>query len=247
MRRGLGMALGAAMLALALAGCSGDDVTIESGGGNAETAGVTVAGHGEAHVQPDTGYFDVGVQVTAATVEAARERAAQLATTVIASVKQNGVDAKDVQTSNLSIQPRYDYSKTGSPPTITGYVVTNTITVTVRKLDGFSKLIDDAVKAGGNDARLQSVRFGVEDTAKAAEQARQAAMADAKSKAEQLAKLGGVTLGKPRSITETQGATPVYPASRSAGAPAADSGTSTPIETGTSKVTVDVTVRWAID
>ena len=70
-------------------------------------------------------------------------------------------------------------------------------------------------------------------------------MADARTKAEQLAKLGGVSLGKPRSIAETQGATPVYPA----GIPgvARDSAGSTPVETGTNTVTVDVTVRWAIE
>lgn len=235
-----------AFAAVFAAGCKGDDVTIEAGGGTGtEVTGVTVTGHGEAHVAPDTGYFEVGVQVTAATVEAARDRAATLATAVIASIKQNGVDSKDVQTTNLNIQPQYDYSKNSSTPTITGYIVTNTVTVTVRKLDTFSKLIDDATRAGGNDARLQSVRFGVEDTAKAAEEARKAAMADARTKAEQLAKLGGVSLGKPRSIAETQGATPVYPA----GIPgvARDSAGSTPVETGTNTVTVDVTVRWAIE
>ncbi|MBK6663264.1 MAG: SIMPL domain-containing protein [Thermoflexaceae bacterium] len=93
---------------------------------------MTVTGHGEAHVAPDTGYFEVGVQVMAATVEAARDRAATFATAVIASIKQNGVDSKDVQTTNLNIQPQYDYSKNSSTPTITGYIVTNTVTVTVR-------------------------------------------------------------------------------------------------------------------
>lgn len=247
MNRALVLVPLAALAAASLVSCSGDDVTIDAGGGSAaEANGVTVTGHGEVQVKPDTGFFEVGVQVTAATVEAARDRAAQSAEAVIASVKKNGVDEKDIQTINLNIAPQYDYSKNTSTPTIVGYIVTNTVSVKVRKLDTFSKIVDDGVAAGGNDARLQGIRFGVEDNAKALEQAREAAMKDAKAKADQLAKLGGVSLGKPRSITETQSSNPP-PAYAKDSAGARDSAIATPIETGTSGITVDVTVRWAFD
>lgn len=246
MNRGLVLIPLAVLAAASLASCSGDDVTIEAGGGSAaETTGVTVTGHGEVQVKPDTGFFEVGVQVTAPTVEAARDRAAQAAEAVIASLKKNGVEDKDIQTINLNIAPQYDYSKNTSTPTIVGYIVTNTVTVKVRKLDTFSKLVDDSVSAGGNDARLQGIRFGVEDNAKALEQAREAAMKDAKAKADQLAKLGGVSLGKPRSIAETQSTNP--PVKYATDAAARDGAFATPIETGTSGITVDVTVRWAFD
>ncbi|MBA4181552.1 MAG: hypothetical protein C0506_13260 [Anaerolinea sp.] len=210
----------------------------------ADVSGITVTGRGEVEAPSDTGFFDVGVQVTAATVEDARNRAAASADAVIKSLKSNGIDQKDIKTTNLSIQPQYDY-KNGSEPKITGYIVTNTVEAKVRKLENFSKIIDDAVKAGGNDARLQGIRFGIEDNEKLIEQAREAAMKDAKKKADQLAKLGGVSLGDPAAINETQTTEPPPKFARAVPATGlADA--ATPIEPGTGAVIVQISVRWAL-
>lgn len=211
----------------------------------ADTSGVTVSGHGEFDAPPDTGYVDVGVQVTAGNVADARTQAAAAANGVIGSLKSNGIDEKDIQTSNYNIQPNYNYDKNGGQPTITGYTVTNTVTAKVRKLDSFSKVIDDATAAGGNNVRVQSIRFGVEDDQKAKEQARANAVDDAKAKAEQLAKLSGVSLGKAIAITEVaaQSVGPMYQGAFAA-APAADS--ATPIQPGTNTISVDVSIRWAL-
>ncbi len=217
--------------------------TLSSANGS-DANGVLVSGHGEVETPPDTGFFDVGVQVTAKSVADARNRAATSAAAVINSLKGNGIDAKDIKTTNLSIQPQYDYSKTDAPR-ITGYMVTNTVHATVRTLDSFTKVIDDAVAAGGDDVRVQGISFGVDDMEKAKEQAREKAMNDAKTKADQLAKLGGVTLGKPIAISEVQQQYQPY-------APAADmaanrsAAQATPIETGTNTISVDVSVRWAL-
>ena len=184
------------------------------------------------------------MQVTATTVETARDRAAASADAVIKSLKSNGIDQKDIKTTNFSIQPQYDY-KNNSEPKITGYIVTNTVEAKVRKLDNFSKIIDDAVKAGGNDARLQGIRFGIEDNEKLIDQAREAAMKDAKKKADQLAKLGGVSLGAPIAISETQATQP--PAALAAMQDRIAAGNAvTPIEPGTGKVSVQISVRWAL-
>ena len=212
-----------------------------------ETPAITVSGHGEVVVRPDTGLFDVGVQASAASVAQARDQAATAANAVIKSVKGNGVDEKDVQTTQLSIQPQYFYPQNGGEPRITGYQVINTVSVKVRKLESFSKIIDDAAAAGGDNTVLQGVRFGLEDDKKALEQAREAAVADAKQKAEQLAKLGGVKLGDPQAISEVNVQQPKPVLLDLAGVPAAPrSGPGTPIETGSGKLTLDVQVRWAI-
>lgn len=244
MKRAVVFALAAAgafaVAALTMA-CEGD-TTVNTA--PTDLSGVTVAGHGEVQAPSDTGFFDVGVQVTAATIEEARNRAAQSADAVIKSLKGNGIDQKDIKTSNFSIQPKYDFTKQNSQPTIIGYIVTNTVEAKVRKLDSFSKVIDAAVAAGGNDARVQSIRFGIEDNEKLLEQAREAAMKDARKKAEQLAKLGGVTLGQPVTISETQvNNLPQPDRARSAGA--IDAAFATPIEPGTGGVVVDISVRWA--
>lgn len=236
---------GFAAVALAFAGCTDNArTTVQT---SSEATGISVSGHGEVSVKSDTGYFDVGVQVSAATVADAQARGAKAADAVIKAVKANGIDDKDIKTTGLSIQPEYSYPRDGGKPTITGYSVSNNVSVKVRKLDTFSKVVDDAATAGGNDVRLNGIRFDVEDNAKAIEQAREAAMADARKKAEQLAKLGDVSLGVPASIQETNSTQPPVAEARAASAvKAAGVDTPTPIQPGTGIVVVDIAVRWTI-
>jgi len=229
--------------AVALAGCEGNTtVTVPS---NTDTTGVSVSGHGEVQAPPDTGYIDVGVQVTKPTVAEARNDAATSANAVIAAIKKDGVADKDIQTTDLSIQPQMDYSKSNAAPTVTGYTVTNTVTVKIRKLDDFNTIFDDAAAAGGDTARIQNVRFGIENNQPLLQQARTAAMNDAKSKADALAKAGGVSLGKVVSITESQSSPPPPVFANAAAAPATGL-SQTPIQTGTNSVIVDVQVRYAV-
>jgi uncharacterized protein YggE len=232
-----------ALLVALFAACSEGDTNVVTSA--QETPGIQVSGHGEVQAQPDTAFIDMGVQVTEKNVADARESAAKAADAVISSLKQNGVDEKDIKTINFSIQPQYVYDKNGTEPRITGYIVTNTVEAKIRKLDSLSKVIDDATLAGGDNARFQSVRFDIEDNQKLLEQAREAAMKDAKAKADQLAKLSGVSLGKPLSISETQSSTPPPQLAEAFAAPATGR-TATPIQPGTGSVTVDVTVRWSI-
>lgn len=229
--------------AVAFGACKGDTTTVNTPSAT-ETTGITVSGHGEVQAVPDTAFLNIGVQSTATNVADARDKAAKAATAVISSLKSNGVADKDIQTTGLSIQPQYDYKNPGEPK-ITGYMVTNTVTAKVRKLETLSKVIDDGVAAGGDDVRLQGISFKVEDNAKVLQQAREAAMKDAKDKADQLARLGGVKLGGPVAISETQSTPPQPIAADSIKAQAAG-GPATPIQTGTNSVTVDVQVRWSI-
>jgi len=233
------------VLAVVLAGtaCSEGDTNVMTG--PQETAGLQVSGHGEVQAQPDTAFINLGVQVTAKNVAEARDSAAKAADAVISSLKKNGVDEKDIKTTNYSIQPQYVYDKNGGEPRITGYTITNTVEAKIRKLDSLSKAIDDATLAGGDNARFQGVRFDIENNEKLLEQAREAAMKNAKAKADQLAKLGGVTLGKPISISETQSSNPPPELAETAYAPATGR-QATPIQPGTGSVTVDVVVRWGI-
>lgn len=238
--RTFALALLASSSCLLLAACAGKTTVNNQ---PTETSGITVSGHGEVDVPPDIGFVTVGVQATASTVAAARDTAANSADALVSALKKDGVAEKDIQTAGLSIQPNYDYSK--STPRLTGYTVSNTVSVKVRKVDSMSKVVDDAVAAGGDAVRLQGVSFGVDDSDKAKQDAREKAMADAKSKAEALAKLGGVSLGKPVTIAETVGQVASPSKEFAAGSAASDS-VSTPIQAGTNTVSIDVTVRWAI-
>jgi uncharacterized protein YggE len=205
-----------------------------------DSAGVSVVGRGETTAPPDTGFFDVGVEVDAPSVALARDGAAKAADRVIGALARGGVDKKDIQTNALSVMPRMDY--TGQRERIVGYSVHTSVMVKVRKLDNIGKLVDDSLAAGGNAARISGVRFGFEDPTALRDKAREQAVADARRKAEQLARLSGVTLTGPISVEETQFHATPPPMVTLEGADA----TRMPIERGTGLVAVDVKVRWGI-
>ncbi len=235
------LVLGAAfaLLLLAAACNGGRDTVIQSGNAN---SGISVSGSGEVHSDPDIAVISVGVEVREDTVAEARGRAAEAAQDVIDSLRDNGVDERDIRTVNFSIQPQFDFRGDG-PARIVGYIVTNTVEVTVRDIDTVGGLIDDAAQAGGDDVRIQNIRFEIEDPTELIEEARALAVADARTKAEQLADLNDVALGKPLSIVES-GANGPVPVFREA---AAFADQSTPIQPGTTSVRVTVSVTFAID
>jgi uncharacterized protein YggE len=205
---------------------------------------ITVTGSGTVVVSPDIADVRLGVVVTKPTVKAARETAAEAMTRVIAALKKLGIADKDIQTTAVSLQPAYDYSAQTNPPRITGYNLANGVAVTIRNLDQTGDVIDDSLAAGATS--LDGVTFRVDDPAKAQQQARTDAMNEAKSNADTLAKAAGVSITGVASISEAS--TPVpYPVyyGAAAGAPAADS-VKTPVQPGTTDVTITVTVAYLI-
>ena len=237
---------GLAFVALATA-CSDDGkTTVVNTGNGPDQGGISVNGRGEVQSPPDTAFFTVGIETKAANVADARNTAATAADNLIKSVKANGVADTDIKTSGLSITPNYTFIQ-NQDPRLTGYTVTNTIDVKVKKLDTIAKVVDDAVAAGGNASRLRNIRFTIEDNNAQLEKARQAAMDDAKKKAQQYASLSGVKLGAPIAISESSAPAPQpvqFAAPAASGARADD--VSTPIQPGTNSVTVTVNVRWSI-
>jgi uncharacterized protein YggE len=204
--------------------------------------GIAVTGTGTTNVTPDLAVLNLGASVTAKTVADAREQAAQSMQAVIDAVKSKGVADKDVQTTSFNISPQYNYTQDKGQE-IVGYQVTNLVTVKVRNLDTVPDILDAAAQAGGNDVRVNSVQFTVENPDKYLDQARTDALNNAKAHAQTLADAAGVKLGAPRSISESSNTPgPVFMA-----APAAsDSGTRTPVSAGETQLTVTVSVVYSI-
>ena len=219
--------------------------SLAAGGSSTDTEHtITVTGTGTVVVNPDIADVRLGVVVTKPTVKAARETAAEAMTKVIAALKQLGIADKDIQTTTVSLQPAYDYSTQTNPPKITGYNLANGVAVTVRNLDQTGDVIDDSLAAGATS--LDGVTFRVHDPAKAQAQARTDATNQAKANADTLAKAAGVSITGVASINEVSAPVPfpVYYGGAAA-APAADS-VKTPIQPGTSDVTITVTVAYLI-
>lgn len=206
--------------------------------------GVVVAGQGQVQATPDIATLTLGVSAQETTVAAAQNGAATAMNAVMKVLKDKGIADADITTVGFNINPVYDY-RTNTTPTITGYQVTNMITVKIRKIADTSSIIDASVTAGGNFVRVNSVGFGVNDPTPYMKQARAAAMADAMNRATELASLGGVTLGKPVYITESSGYYPPAPMYYAAGVSAAKE-MATPINPGQTQISVSVTVIYGI-
>jgi uncharacterized protein len=203
--------------------------------------GISVTGTGKVSVKPDIAVSTIGIQVTGSSLTDATNQANSKMSAVIDKIKSMGVADKDIQTTNYSVQPITNQPKSNDEtPTITGYRIDNQVTVTVRKIDDLGKILDAAVAAGANN--IYGISFSVGDPTPYEQQARAAAVKDAMDKADQLAKAGGITLGKVISISENVATPrPVF----AAAAPLAAGG-SVPVETGETQISVTVEMRFAI-
>ena len=164
------------------------------------------------------------------------------------SSKANGVADEDIQTVQFNLSPVYDYSQERSQPEVIGYQVSNVVSAKVRALNTAGDVIDAATLAGGNDAVVQGVWFGIDDPTELQAEARKEAVEKAKQQAEQLASDAGATLGRLLSISESSGYQPFDRAFPEAfGGAAFDSAASTPIESGQLAISVSVNVVYAIE
>lgn len=206
------------------------------------STGVHVTGVGTVSGTPDVLRFTVGVEVSADTVDTALGSASETATRVIATLKDRGIDAADLQTANVDLQPRYD----DEGQQITGYVVRQDVTVKVRDLATAGATITAAVQAGGDAARLHGVSFSLEDNEELVAAAREQAFAQARTTAQQHAELAGLDLGEVVSVNETlqQGDPMPYGAAYEEAA-SADMAM-VPVEPGSTQVRVQVDVRWGL-
>ena len=202
-----------------------------------------VSGTGRVFVAPDTAIASVGVDITAPTLAEATQQASDQMTAVINAIKAQGVDAKDIQTSSYSVYPITNTPKEGETPKITGYHVTNIVTVKVRNIANVGKVLDTAIEAGANS--INSVMFTVDNPAKAQDEARTLAVKDAMAKAQTLATAAGVKVGKINVISELSGGVqPIYKTADYAVAQAA--GGAGPVETGQNEIAVTVEMHFEI-
>ena len=236
----IGLTLFAAILSLVVASIGGQSAVAQT---DDTERTVTVSGHGQVSITPDTGIVTLGVEINNAELEAAQTEAAQRMEAVIAAMKAAGIAEADITTSNYNVWVNSDYEKPDQP--ILGYHVSHTVTVKVRNIDQVGAIIETGIEAGANT--VQGVYFTVEDPGAAVSEARELAIADARAKAEDLARITGVTLAEVVTIDEYSYSP--YPVSRAEGESyAGDAGAAMapPINPGSSQISVQVQVSWTI-
>ena len=268
MKKGIGVLLiaGALLSVVLLAACDSDssaspeqsgpatssgpstgpyELASASQASNSEAQGLSVSGEGRASAAPDMAVLGLGVSAKASTVKAANSQVQEAMSDLLDSLKGNGVQEKDIQTSQFSVYPEYDYRN--NEQILTGYRVAHMLQVKVRDIDKAGEVIDDAVEAGGDLLQVQSISFTIDDTTALRSEARAEAVADAQTKAEELATLAGVSLGKPTYISEsisTPYPQPYY--DRGIGY-AMEEAAVTEISTGELEVVVTVQISYAIE
>jgi uncharacterized protein YggE len=213
--------------------------------GNTNLRTLSVSGSGEAFLAPDIAYIYIGVHTEAPTAaEAVTDNNSQTEA-LIQALRDFGIGANDIRTTNFSIWPmdRYDPT-TGQPSGEKTYAVDNTVYVTVRDLATLGDLLDTAVQAGANT--VNSVQFDVEEKDAALQEARADAVVEAREQAEALAQAAGLTLGEIRSISFSE--VPVYPLfdGKGGGGAAAEAAAAVPIQPGQLTFTVSVNVTYEL-
>jgi hypothetical protein len=215
-----------------------------------EPGTISISGHGEVMVAPDTAFVTSGVTTTGASAREALDANTAAMNELLQTLKDAGIEARDIQTSGFSVSPNYIYSDARDangyqlPPKISGYQVYNTVNVRVRKLDTLGSVLDKAVTVGANT--ISGVTFSVADPSNQLDEARKAAFADARKKAELYAGTAEIDLGAIRNINESTSYGPPQPYAQTA---MYDRAASAPVPVATGELTyaIDVQVTWAIE
>ena len=204
--RGLSEQPAAAGATLAGGPAPGYSLTLQTGGGQ---AGIRVTGQGKITLEPDLALLNIGVETVATTVAQARDDAASAMAAVVLALGARNIEAKDIQTRFFNISPQYEFQEVTRKQVVVGYRVTNSAAVKIRDLDALGPIIDQVATAAGDAIRINGIRFTVEDPKPFHLRLREQAVKDALAKAEQFARLTGVSLGRLVFISESTTGPPV--------------------------------------
>jgi uncharacterized protein len=230
------------------------------GSGVAPTNTISVSGTGDAFAVPDVATFSFGADATAKTVADAQNQVTTIINAALAKIKAAGVADKDIQTVDYSANPKYEYNQVvcpaiatvgGSPvicppskQVLVGYEVNETISVKVRQIDTAGTILGEI--GGTGVTNVSGISLTVDDPTAVQNEARTKAIADAKSKAAELAKELGVSLVRVVNFSENSGGYP-QPMFRQADVAMSSANVSTPqIPVGQNKVTSNVTITYEI-
>lgn len=204
---------------------------------------ILVVGHGEVKTTPDRANIQISVQSRATTASAAAADNAKKQAAVITSIRSLGVADEQISTSNFSVVPEQKYEPNRAP-TITGYVVTNTVMVEVRKISSVGPVLDAALSHGAN--LISGLSFFSSNTESARRAAIALAVASARADADAAAKAAGGSLGGIIELSVGSFSPPIprpmflARATLSGEAMQAD----TPISPGQETLSIDVSTRW---
>lgn len=209
-----------------------------------------VSAEGRVDKAPDIAFVTAGVTEERQTAKEAMAAQSAAMNGVFKAMKAAGIAERDIQTSGLSLQPRYDYVETAGrdgvkrgEQKLAGYVASNQVTIRVRDLSRLGETLDSLVSSGGNT--LSGVSFGLDNDKEVRGEARSKAMKEAIAKAELYASAAGLRVARIVTINEGYEYSP-QPAPMARMAMAADMMESTPIAGGEVGITANVNVMFEL-
>ncbi len=203
---------------------------------------ISITSSGTVTAKPDQVAITIGVTSRAKTAKAALAANTAAMQPVVTALKASGIEPRDIQTSNFNLAPTYEYLQNGKPPRLTGYEVSNTVEIRLRKVEKLGEILDQVVGEGSN--QISGIQFIVSKADELRDEARKSAVANATRIARTYAEAAGVKLGTIISIAEPMGEAPqprgrVMMQKSSAEAAA-------PIEAGEETIAATVTMIWAL-
>jgi uncharacterized protein YggE len=207
---------------------------------SAVLARIVVTGEGSVRTPPDYAVISGGVTIRAKTAKEAAAANAKLMTALATALRDAGIAQEDIQTSRYLVAPVYAPPQQNTEAKLTGFSASNRISVKVRDIDSVGDIIDRLIGAGATD--IGGVHFMHSDMSRILDEARQAAMTDARRKAQIYAEAAGIHLGNVVWITEDPAYTPPYPMAAARVAAAAP----TPIAAGEDTLRAQITVGFEI-
>lgn len=211
----------------------------------AESRTLSINGSGMVYLAPDMATINLGVMSEAVDVESATAESNRVIEEIKEVLVEFGVEEADIQTTNFSVYPYSEYGYELEQAAETRYRVDNNVTVTVRELDKLGEILNEAILAGANS--IYGVQYGISDQEDAYNQALEAAVDNAKERAEFLAEASGAQLGEMVTISTYYGGggSPLPYAEAAVGM--GGGGGMVPVSPGSLVVRVDVSVVFAIE
>jgi hypothetical protein len=203
---------------------------------------IVTSAQGEVRVAPDRATIAIGVQTRAPTAADAAAQNSRKQRAVIDAIRARGVPQEQIATTNFNVIPETRYDKEGQAPRITSYLVTNSVTVELKRIDLVGPVLDAALANGAN--QINSLSFGIVAADSARRAALSTAVARAKADAEAMARAAGGTLGPLIELIASDIYMPPPRPMMTVARMDAAQGAGVPVEPGQEVVRAGVTTRW---
>lgn len=205
-----------------------------------------VVGEGKSTAIPDIAKVSAGIEEQGQTLKQVQDSANKKSQSLVDALEKLGIENKDIKTTSYNIYPQNDYQS--NPPKITGYQVSTSYEVTVRKIDNINNVLTTVTNAGAN--LVGGVSFDLSDEVKnkAMDAARKDAVKTAKENAESLARASGVTLGKIINVTESRNGNPrpIFMTDKAIGLGGGTPIAQPDIQPGTTEIDVTISLSYEV-